>query len=1250
MLIIQDEVVTGAIVNAIAVVGRQIRGATSGLRKPGGDLETARWFETFHLTGTVPNLPEVSRGSGDRLTAILDGDAVQAALQELLAARLTDAPETDASRARDAVRATLSAAGPDTAGFAKALADYYDEQICALVARLEGEEPPLLAQIRSEAFSSRIISALHAIERHTAALSSNERRPDECRLVGGRPGDGLVGVQAGRLLAEVTDPFSLEVHRPVQADNPPPGLPVLPVYVLRDHDLQLAEVVQATADGSSGIAVLVGGSSTGKTRACWEALRLLRERPEGWRLWHPIDPSRPEAALLELPSIGPRTVVWLNEAQFYLDAPADGLGEQIAAGLRELLYDPARAPVLILATLWPQFWDALTSRPGAGEDRHAQARELLTGREDISVPAAFTADQLQQLAGAGDPRLAWAAEAAEGGQVIQFVAGVPELMARYRNAPPTAAALISAAMDARRLGMGVALPLAFLEAAAPSYLTDTDWDGLGEDWLEQALAYTAAPCKGIRGPLTRIRPRSIRSADPAHGPGYRLADYLEQHGGYARRRHIPPADFWDAAVRFADPGDLPALAIAAENRGLLRDAARLRRRATAHGDTSEAAVFIERWHSVHPDSADPNPARWAAVHASLAIPYDVAGLLYALRKAGAAEQAKALAVRAAAHPALDDPRAVAWALDALRDTGAEEQLAALLARDPAAYTPLDNPGAVSALVVALQTAEADEQARALAGRAAADASLDDPSFVAWLLRVLRDTGAEEQVAALLGRKPASFASLNDPEAVASLLHVLLEAGAAEQARALAVRAAAHGAFGDPFVMALLLYDLREADADEPARVLADLAAAHAALDDPEAVARLLDALREAGAEEQVAVLAGRAAAHAALDDPEAVARLLDLLREARAEEQVATLLARDPAAHAAVDDPNSVAELLGFLREAGATEQARALAGRAAAYAALDDPRAAAELLDAMRKAGAEEQVAALLARGPAAHAALDDPRAAAKLLDAMRKAGAEEQVVALAGRAAANIALDDPCNVADLLDALREAGAEKQVAALLARGPAAHTDVDEPRAVARLLYSLREAGAAEQAKALAGRAAARTSVDDPEAVRWLLVDLRKSGAEEQAATLAGHAAANAALDHPRVVTRLVDILLEVGAAEQAAALAGRAAAHAAVDHAGSVTDLLYALREAGKTEQAWGLADRAAARVALDTPSAVDWLLMVLKEAGAAEQATTLANRLPADGQFNLFCKQADHRVRYRFGREPNGSPAPPWGWEDLD
>jgi hypothetical protein len=375
---------------------------------------------------------------------------------------------------------------------------------------------------------------------------------------------------AGWLLEEVTDPFALEVRRPVELEDPQPGLRELPAYLAREHDALLEKVVRAAAGGHSGIAVLVGGSSTGKTRACWEALQVLRAQPGQWRLWHPIDPTRPDAALRELSGIGPRTVVWLNEAQFYLD-PADGvLGERVAAGLRELLRAPARAPVLVLATLWPRYWDTLTARPDKGADPHAQARELLAGH-DITVPAVFTPAQRDQLGKTGDPRLVLAAAAARDGQVIQFLAGAPELLARYRNAPPAAAALIDAAMDARRLGMGAGLPRAFLEAAVAGYLTEAEWDVLGEDWLEQALTYAAVPCKGVPGPLTCIRPRPPRSgparpasrdggersfAGPAgriSGPVYRLADYLDQHGRQHRKGQIPPAGFWAAAADHVSP-------------------------------------------------------------------------------------------------------------------------------------------------------------------------------------------------------------------------------------------------------------------------------------------------------------------------------------------------------------------------------------------------------------------------------------------------------------------------------------------------------------------------------------------------------------------------------------------------------------------------------------------------------------------------------------------------------------------------
>ncbi|HEV2937422.1 MAG TPA: hypothetical protein VGY96_30240, partial [Streptosporangiaceae bacterium] len=543
------------------------------------------------------------------------------------------------------------------------------------------------------------------------------------------PADDRVGMEvqsAARLLDEVTDPFALEVHRPVQPEDPQPGLPSLPAYVSREHDTELVSVVRAAAEGRSGIAVLVGGSSTGKTRACWEALQLLRDRPGQWRLWHPIDPSRPDAALRELPAIGPSTVVWLNEAQFDLDVADSGLGEQVAAGLRELLRDPARAPVLALATLWPQFWDGLTARPAGGTDPHAQARELLTGH-DITVPAAFTAAQLQQLGELGDMRLDAAAAGAQDGQVIQFLAGAPELLARYRNAPPAAAALIHAAMDGRRLGMGPALPHAFLAAAALGYLTGAEWDALGGDWLEQGLAYTAVPCKGVRGPLTPIRPRPARSR--ANGPSsrdsdeqlaggpaaisglplYRLADYLDQYGRDHRKGQLPPTGFWAAGADHAFPGDQARLGDAAAARGLYRDAAQLHKNAAARGNLRAVLYLIDapRYLYLRADElADVRPLRWVVTHISA----DVRPVR-----------------RAVAHVSLDDPDAVAWLLDSLRQAGAEEQVTALLRRDPAAHV-----------------------------------SLDDPEAVARLLDSLRQAGAEEQVTALLRRDPAAHVSLDNP--------------------------------------------------------------------------------------------------------------------------------------------------------------------------------------------------------------------------------------------------------------------------------------------------------------------------------------------------------------------------------------------------------------------------------------------------------------------------------------------------------
>jgi hypothetical protein len=1025
------------------------------------------------------------------------------------------------------------------------------------------------------------MAALLDEERWLAAYRQEaSRRADNVgeAVVGAQAARALTPRVAGRLLTEVSDPFALEVHRPVQPEGAEPGLPTLPGYVRRDHDHHLGEMVRAAAEGSSGIAVLVGGSSTGKTRACWEALGLLRELLGPWRLWHPIDPSRPEATLRELPFIGPRTVVWLNEAQFYLEVPDSEVGEQVAAGLRELLRDPNRAPVLVLATLWPQFWDTLTARPPAGEaDPHAQARELLSSW-NISVPGAFTRAQMQQITGAGDPRLALAAATARDGQVIQFLAGAPELLARYDYAPPAAKALINAAIDARRLGMGVALPVGFLEAAAPGYLTESEWDGLGEDWLEQALAYTAAECKGVRGPLTRIRPRPSRMGTIVSGSAYRLADYLDQHGRRSRRSFSPPTEFWTAAADLTDPRDLGALARAAEAHGLLEDDARLYKAAAAHGNARVASTPA-RLRSRHP--AGDNPPRWVTSHAALDDPYATGRLLDALRSAGAADQVEILLARdPAAHAALDNPYATARLLYSLRAVGATDQIEVLLAGAPAAHAALDNPYATARLLYSLRAAGAADQVEILLARdPAAHAALDHPYATGRLLDALRSTGAADQVEILLARDPAAYADLDNPYASARLLAALRAAGATDQVEVLLARdPAAHAALSNPDSTVLLLDALRAAGATDQVKALAARAVAHAPVDDPAASAQLLDALRATGTADQIQLLAARAAAQAALDNPYATGRLLDALRSAGAPDQVEILLARDPATHAA-----------------------------------LDNPYATTWLLDALRSAGAADQVEILLVRDPATHAALGNPDATARLLHALRAAGATGQVKTLAARAAAHAPLGHPAATARLLGALRAAGATGQVEVLLARDPATHAALGNPDATARLLRALRAAGATGQVEVLLARdPATYAAVGNPEATTQLLHALRAAGATGQVKTLAARAAAHAPLDNPAATARLLGALRAAGATGQVEVLLARdPATHAALGNPEATTQLLKALRAAGATGQVEVLLARdPATHAALGNPEATTQLLNALRAADAALTSAVVSMR----------------------------------------
>jgi uncharacterized protein YidB (DUF937 family) len=878
------------------------------------------------------------------------------------------------------------------------------------------------------------------------------------------------------------DPVDLGVHQVIGGGPMPP-------YVYRPHDALLRAVLDP-AVRAGRVVVVRGGSSTGKSRAAYEAVvsRLAR-----WRLDYPLDPGA-LADRLEA-GVPARMVLWLGELRHYADA--DG-GPAVLGRLADLL-DGGRC--VVITTVWPEQWTAYTAAaragPGADDSAGTVGRLLgplreLAGRDParidparggvIDVPARFTTGEMEAAAATGDPALAAAAAAAagagQGGQLAQYLAGVPDLLDRWHKpgGDPYGQAILTAAIDATRLGHASPLPAGLVQDAAVGYLTDEERTEDIAIWRDTALAWATDELRGTV--------RAVRPVPPPSGTGiagYRVADYLDQYGRRTRQDELGPASLWDALTAHADrASDLTRLGQAARDRGLYRHAAAFWTAAAALGSTDSARHLIGHLRQVGPGDIS-RAAHWVISHVSLDDPWAVAKLLETLDDAEADDAFITLTGWAVEqHASFDDPGAVGELLRVLREAGASDAITALIAQT-ADYVSLDHPTLVVKMLWVLREAGASDAARTLADRAVDGVSLDDPGAVAELLEELRGAGA---AARTLADRAADNVSLDDPGPgdVAELLRVLREAGASDAVTILLARDPADRVSLHPARdVTELLRELREAGASDAARTLADRAADNVDLDHrgdvagwlvPGAVARLLKELREAGASDAARTLADRAAANVSLDDPEAVARLLKELREAGASDAVTILLARDPAARAPIDDPGDVVSLLVELREAGASDAVQALAARAAAHAPLNQPSAVGELLQELSAAGASDAVTILLARDPAGHVSLDNLDAVARLLDTLRKAGASNAVRTLADRTADRVSLGDPGAIARLLDTLREAGASNAARTLLDRGPAARADLDDRGGVAQLLRTLDEAGADNAARTLASRAA----------------------------------------------------------------------------------------------------------------------------------------------------------------------------------
>jgi len=150
--------------------------------------------------------------------------------------------------------------------------------------------------------------------------------------------------------------------------------------------------------------------------------------------------------------------------------------------------------------MWPEHWTTYTAGARAGPgpaDPAGVAERLLAGLPElassdlaridpgrggvIDVRPRFTPADLNTAARTGDSVLVAAAEAAaaagQDGQVTQYLAGVPDLLDRYAGPGGNSygQTVITAAMDATRLGHTSPLPAALLQQAAVGYLTGPVW-------------------------------------------------------------------------------------------------------------------------------------------------------------------------------------------------------------------------------------------------------------------------------------------------------------------------------------------------------------------------------------------------------------------------------------------------------------------------------------------------------------------------------------------------------------------------------------------------------------------------------------------------------------------------------------------------------------------------------------------------------------------------------------------------------
>jgi hypothetical protein len=343
--------------------------------------------------------------------------------------------------------------------------------------------------------------------------------------------DGVWLKHSGGLprVRELRDPVLLGVHPAAKISR----RDQTPAFVARDVSASLPVMLRRDR-----FVLLVGESTAGKSRAGFELIRA--EVPE-YRL---VQPSRRDTAVAAagLAARTRRSVLWLDDLERFL-----GSGGLTGAAVRSVL-DAAGGERYIVATMRAEEYAKFSGRSGAGAE--GMGREVLREGWDVlrlaarvELPRKWSAAEIARASRLDDDqRLAGAVRHAGEFGVAEYLAAAPQLLAEWRDAwapgmHPRAAAMVLAAVDARRAGVHRPLPPQVLFQMHEPYLLARGGERLRPETARAALEWATAPLYATSSLLL-----------PAED-GFMAFDYLIDA---ADKDRVPPQAL-DALIAFSTP-------------------------------------------------------------------------------------------------------------------------------------------------------------------------------------------------------------------------------------------------------------------------------------------------------------------------------------------------------------------------------------------------------------------------------------------------------------------------------------------------------------------------------------------------------------------------------------------------------------------------------------------------------------------------------------------------------------------------